>query len=174
MNKLYTKTSCQLPGSFEINEATYEDYKSIIPDDIKLKLAEDYLRDSVITTEPLTSPSLTKMYLSTKVQKLEREVFGVIFLNNGHYVIHEEILFKGTINAASVYPREVVKAALLQNAAAVIFYHNHPSGAAEPSQADRQITRRLCDALSMIDVRVLDHFVVGAGEVVSFADRGWI
>lgn len=83
-------------------------------------------------------------------------------------------MFEGTIDAASVYPREVVKRSLHHNAAALILAHNHPSGVAEPSQADRRITRRLTDALALVDIRVLDHFVVGDGEVVSFAERGWI
>lgn len=83
-------------------------------------------------------------------------------------------MFEGTIDAASVYPREVVKRALHHNAAALILAHNHPSGIAEPSQADRRITRRLTDALALVDIRILDHFVVGDGEVVSFAERGWI
>lgn len=83
-------------------------------------------------------------------------------------------MFEGTIDAASVYPREVVKRALYHNAAALILAHNHPSGVAEPSQADRRITRRLTDALALVDIRILDHFVVGDGEVISFAERGWI
>ena len=89
-------------------------------------------------------------------------------------MIKGEVLFEGTIDSASVYPREVVKRALDHNAAALILAHNHPSGAAEPSQADRRITRRIGDALALVDIRVLDHFVVGDGEVVSFAERGWI
>lgn len=171
---LYTKQVTELPGAFEIREATLEDYKQLIPDNIKLELAKDYLYESKIKTEPLTSPELTKLYLSTKVVQEEQEVFGVMFLNNENQVIHEEIMFKGTIDAVSVYPREVVKAALKHNAVSSIFYHNHPSGVAEPSQADRRITRRLVDALGLVDIRVLDHFVVGMGEVVSFAERGWI
>ena len=85
-----------------------------------------------------------------------------------------EALFQGTIDAASVYPREVIKRALEHNAAALILAHNHPSGVAEPSQADRRITRRITDALALVDIRILDHFVVGDGEVISFAERGWI
>lgn len=83
-------------------------------------------------------------------------------------------MFEGTIDAASVYPREVVKRALEHNAAALILAHNHPSGVAEPSQADRRITRRISDALALVDIRILDHFVVGDGDVISFAERGWI
>ncbi len=171
---LYVKKPTQLKGCFEVEEATYEDYKAMIPDEIKLRLAEEHLFDCQIKEAPLTSPELTKLYLSTKVAKAERELFGVIFLNNQHHVIGQEIVATGTIDAASVYPREVVKAALRENSAAVIFYHNHPSGVAEPSQADRRITRRLIDALQLVEIRVLDHFVIGMGETVSFAERGWI
>ncbi|MDF4702085.1 JAB domain-containing protein, partial [Vibrio parahaemolyticus] len=96
------------------------------------------------------------------------------FLDNQHRVRATDEMFNGTIDSASVYPREVVKEALMHNAAAVIFYHNHPSGVAEPSQNDRRITRRLADALALVDVRVLDHFVISHEEVVSFAERGWI
>jgi DNA repair protein RadC len=91
-----------------------------------------------------------------------------------HRVIAFEELFRGTIDGASVHPREVVRAALKHNAAALIFAHNHPSGVAEPSDADRRLTRRLSDALALVDIRVLDHFVVGDGEVASFAERGWL
>jgi DNA repair protein RadC len=121
--------------------------------------------------EPLTSPQATRTYLQLKLHALEHEVFAVLFLDQRHRVISFDTMFTGTIDGASVYPREVVKAALKHNAAAVILAHNHPSGVAEPSQADQNITRRLQDALNLIDVRVLDHFVVGA-EAVSFAERG--
>jgi len=104
--------------------------------------------------------------------KREREVFAVMFLDNRHRLLAYEELFFGTIDGASVHPREVVKAALAHNAAAVILSHNHPSGVAEPSQADQRITQRLKDALGLVDVRVLDHLIVGEGEPVSFAERG--
>ena len=110
----------------------------------------------------------------SRLRDKTREAFYVLFLDNQHRVIKGEVLFEGTIDSASVYPREVVKRALDHNAAALILAHNHPSGAAEPSQADRRITRRIGDALALVDIRVLDHFVVGDGEVVSFAERGWI
>jgi DNA repair protein RadC len=122
----------------------------------------------------LTSPDLVKAYCQTSLAAKEHEVFGVLFLDNQHRVRATDEMFNGTIDAASVYPREVVKEALSHNAAAVIFYHNHPSGVAEPSQSDRRITRRLADALALVDVRVLDHFVISHEEVVSFAERGWI
>ena len=122
-------------------------------------------------TEAFTSPEDSKQYARLQLAELEQEVFCVIFLDNRHRLISFDKMFFGTIDGASVHPREVVKAALKHNAAAVIFTHNHPSGVAEPSQADQRITTRLVDALTLIDVRVLDHLVVGDG-VVSFAERG--
>ncbi|CAH1598110.1 MPN domain-containing protein [Vibrio owensii] len=128
-----------------------------------------------ISEQPaLSSPEMVKNFCRYSLAAREHEVFGVIFLDNQHRVRSSEELFTGTVNAASVYPREVVKKALAENASAVIFYHNHPSGVAEPSQADRRITRRLIDALALIDVRVLDHFVVSFEDTVSFAERGWV
>lgn len=118
------------------------------------------------------SPETTKKYLSCKLAGLEREVFGCLFLDSQRRVIESRELFSGTIDGASVYPREVVKACLEANAAAVILYHNHPSGVPEPSQADRAITRRLVDALALIDVQVLDHIVIGGTKSVSFSERG--
>ena len=102
------------------------------------------------------------------------EVFAAVFLDNRHRVIAFEELFHGTVDGASVHPRVVARRALAHNAAALIACHNHPSGVAEPSLADRAITGRLRDALALVDVRLLDHFVVGDGEVVSFAERGWL
>lgn len=135
-----------------------------------LKILENritYKIDSPI----LTSPEDSKNYVKIQLATYEHEVFACLFLDNRHRVIAFEKLFHGTINGASVYPREVVKACLKHNAAAVIFAHNHPSGNTEPSQADQTITKRLVSALELIDTRVLDHLVVG-DEVVSFAERG--
>ena len=120
----------------------------------------------------LTSSAATRDYLRARFKNCESEVFSCLFLNNQHHVMELEELFRGTIDGAAVYPREVVKRALYHNAAAVIFAHNHPSGIAEPSQADIAITRKLKTAMQTIEVRVLDHLVIGAGEVVSFAERG--
>jgi DNA repair protein RadC len=122
-------------------------------------------------TPILTSPEDSKNYVKLQLGLYEHEVFACLFLDNRHRVIAFEKLFRGTIDGASVYPREVVKAALGHNAAAVIFAHNHPSGVAEPSKADENITQRLKAALELIDVRVLDHLVVGS-DIVSFAERG--
>lgn len=116
----------------------------------------------------------TASYLKLKLAELEHESFNVMFLNNQHGLISLTEMFRGTIDGASVYPREVVKAALKFNAAAVIFAHNHPSGICTPSQADRNITQQLKDALSLVEVRVIDHIVVGGTDSYSFAEHGLI
>ncbi|MCS0404298.1 RadC family protein [Vibrio diabolicus] len=131
-------------------------------------LAVKYKREGTFT-----NPTKVKEYLKLKLGAHDREVFAVMFLDNQHQLISFEELFFGTIDAASIYPREVLKTALNHNAAAVIFAHNHPSGIAEPSQADKRITQRLIDALKLVDIRVLDHIVVGEG-CVSFAEKGLI
>ena len=120
----------------------------------------------------LTSPQAVRQYLSLKIGALPREVFVGIFLDAQHRVLAIEELFSGTLTQASVYPREVVKSALRHNAAAMIFAHNHPSGVAEPSQADHTLTEALQAALKLIDIRVLDHFVVAGNQIVSFSERG--
>ncbi len=122
----------------------------------------------------LTSPKATIEYLQLELGDSDAEVFGCVFLDNQHRAIATEELFQGTIDGASVYPREVVKRVLWYGSAAVIFFHNHPSGVTEPSQADIRITKRLSDALQLIDVRVLDHFIVSATSSLSFSERGLI
>lgn len=121
-----------------------------------------------------TSPEVTRQFLRLKLAELEHEMFALLLLDTRHRLIEYVELFRGTIDGASVHPREVVKVALAKNAAAVILAHNHPSGLPEPSEADRLITRRLQEALALVDVRVLDHIVVGAEGEVSLAARGWI
>jgi DNA repair protein RadC len=116
----------------------------------------------------------TRDWLRLKMAGLEREEFIVLFLDNQHQLLTCETLFTGTINHTEVYPREIVKAALRYNAAAVILAHNHPSGIPEPSKADRLITSNLQSTLLLVDVRVLDHFVVGHRDIVSFSERGWL
>ena len=120
----------------------------------------------------LSKPDETRVFLRLRLADYRNEVFGCLFLDNRHRIIAVRELFQGTIDGASVYPRVVVQQAMEVNAAALVFFHNHPSGVAEPSHADEAITRRLKDALALVDVRVLDHFVVSAGESVSFAERG--
>lgn len=132
------------------------------------------LASKLNTNSAFTSPDAVKDFCLLALASREHEVFMVLFLNSQHQLIEAVELFRGTINAASVYPREVAKEALARNAAAVILAHNHPSGLAEPSQADIRITDRLVSALDLIDIRVLDHIVVGAGGTVSLAERGEI
>ena len=114
----------------------------------------------------------SKTFLALKLSHLEHEVFSIIFLDNRHKVITYEEMFRGTIDSASVYPREVLKRALQLNAAALILAHNHPSGEPEPSRSDEQITQRLKQALSLVDIRVLDHIIIGGTQPTSFAERG--
>ncbi len=137
-----------------------------------LELGRRYLATRLERETVFTSPGQTRSYLSLRLRGRPFEVFACLFLDNRHRLIAFEELFTGTIDGASVHPREVVRRCLAHNAAAVILAHNHPSGVAEPSRADRQITRRLQQALDLIDVRVLDHLVVGDGDPVSFAERG--
>lgn len=116
----------------------------------------------------------TKSYLMLKLAELEHEVFSILYLDTRHRLIEYVELFRGTVNGASVHPREVVKEALKRNAAAVIFAHNHPSGVPEPSEADKHLTNKLSDALRVLDIRVLDHIIVGGIETISFAERGLV
>ncbi len=137
-----------------------------------LELGRRYLEEKVTNETTLTSPEITRHFLKSRLMPYQHEVFSCLFMDNRHRLIAFKELFSGTIDGASVYPREVVKMALKFNAAAVIFAHNHPSGVAEPSQSDIQITRRLKDALMLIDIRVLDHLIVGNQQIVSMAERG--
>ncbi len=139
-----------------------------------LEMSRRYLQQQLQASDALTSPAETRRYLQARLRHHPHEVFACLFLDNRHRVICFEELFRGTIDGASVYPREVVKRALAHNAAALILAHNHPSGVADPSQADRHITDHLKRALALVDIRVLDHIVVGEGEPVSLAERGWI
>lgn len=122
----------------------------------------------------MTSPGLVRDFLRLRLEQVEHELFCVLFLDSQHRLIEFAELFRGTLDSASVYPREVAKEALHHNAAAVIFAHNHPSGIAEPSMADRKITKRLEEALGLFEIRVLDHIVVGSPGMVSFAEEGLI
>jgi len=137
-----------------------------------LELARRHLGEALARGDALKNPADTRRYLSARLRDYPHEVFACLFLDTRHRLICYEELFQGTIDGASVHPREVVRRALHHNAAAVILCHNHPSGVAEPSDADRRITHRLQQALGLIDVRVLDHIVVSAGDEVSMAERG--
>ncbi len=136
-----------------------------------LEAAASIIEEQFVRGDTLSSPDAVKDYVAFKLGNNEQEIFAMLFLDSQNRLIHFEALFQGTIDAASVYPREVIKKTLSYNAAAVILAHNHPSGVAEPSIADKRITSKLVDALSTIDVRVLDHIIVGE-ECVSFAERG--
>lgn len=136
-----------------------------------LALLENHLREPGVA---FTSTPFSRDWIRLKLANQERELFMVLLLDNQNRLLAHETLFLGTISSTVVYPREVVKAALRHNAAAVILAHNHPSGFAEPSDADRNITERLKRALALVEVRLLDHLVVGSKEVVSFAERNWL
>lgn len=132
------------------------------------------MESTIDGTDVISSPSAAHAYLRLKIGAAEHEQFACLFLDNQNRVIAHEILFRGTLTQAAVYPREVVKAALAHNAAGVIFAHNHPSGIAEPSYADVNLTKVLRDALSLVDVRTLDHFIVTTSGICSLAERGQI
>jgi DNA repair protein RadC len=145
------------------------------PAETVCEAAAAYLAAPLMRGPAIVNPRVTREYLRTLLGMREREGFAVVFLDNRHRVIATEVMFEGTIDGASVHPREVVKAALRQNAAAIILAHNHPSGNPEPSAADELITQRLRDALALVDIRVLDHLIVAPGGfAVSFAERGLI
>ncbi|MBB3061638.1 RadC family protein [Microbulbifer rhizosphaerae] len=137
-----------------------------------LEMARRHLAESLQRTDALCSPDAVRNYLTAQLRHRRREVFCCLYLDSQHRVIAFEELFEGTLNAASVYPREVVQAALHKGAAAVILAHNHPSGVSEPSQADIWITERLSQALELVDIKVLDHMIVGEGAALSFAEQG--
>jgi len=137
-----------------------------------LELARRHYAAALRAGPALQSPTATRDFLITRLRDRPHELFCCLYLDNRHRLIDFEELFRGTIDGASVHPREVVKHALAHNAAAVIFAHNHPSGVAEPSQADELITRRLCDALQLVDIRVLDHLIVADNGCLSLAERG--
>ena len=162
-------------SKFKAGEAkgTYVLEGPVTADEI-LTMANQLARSKLTKGQALTSPSLTYSCLQTLLQGYEREVFAILFLDSQHRVIKFEELFQGTLDAASVYPREVVKAALACNAAAVILAHNHPSGLPEPSRSDRTLTETLRAALATVEIRVLDHLVIGTEGRVSMAERGWL
>ena len=153
-------------GSSGLGPAKYAQLQAV------LEMSRRYLMESLQRGSVLACPSDTRKFLKARLRAYPYEVFSCLFLDNRHRVIEYEELFRGTIDGASVHPREVVRRAMHHNAAALIIAHNHPSGIAEPSQADARITRRIKDALALVDVRLLDHFIVGDGEPTSLAERG--
>jgi DNA repair protein RadC len=156
---------CRVPG---LGLAKYTQLQAC------LEMGRRHLEATLKRGDALTNPLTTQRYLIARLRAYPFEVFSCLFLDNRHRVLAFEELFQGTIDSASVHPREVVKRALAHNAAAIILAHNHPSGAAEPSRADEMITQRLKEALALVDIRVLDHIVIGDGETLSFAERGLI
>ena len=139
-----------------------------------MEIARRQMSEVLRASPLLASPAATREYLAARLRDLEHEVFCCLLLDKRHRLIHFEELFRGTLDSASVYPREIVKLALRCNAAAVILAHNHPSGVAEPSHADEQVTRRIREALALIDIRLLDHIIVGDAASVSLAERGLV
>lgn len=139
-----------------------------------LEMSHRYLSETIKRGDAFTSSEQTQQYLTYKLRHRTREAFYVLYLDTQYRLITEEVMFEGTIDSASIYPREIVKHALVHNAKALILAHNHPSGIAEPSESDKRVTQRIADAVNLVDIRLLDHFVVGDGEVVSFAQRGWV
>jgi len=158
--------SSNQPGKYTV--------KGPVSEEDIMEMALKITRKRFSKRRALTNPKEVRAHLSVKLSSIEHEEFSVIFLNNKHRVLSYETLFRGTIDGASVYPREVVKMTLKINAAAVVLIHNHPSGDPEPSSADERITKRLKKALDLIDIRVLDHFIVGGGHVSSMAEQGLI
>ena len=151
-----------------LGPAKYSQFQAV------LEMGRRHLAASIQRESALESPQAVRDFLKAKLRHELHEVFACLFLDTKHRVLAFEVLFYGTIDGASVYPRQVVKRALANNAAALILTHNHPSGVAEPSQADKVLTERLKEALALVDVRVLDHFIVGDGEPLSMVENGWM
>jgi DNA repair protein RadC len=153
-------------GKFGIGKARYAALMA------STEIARRHLREPLRTTSVLTAPDPTRQFLLAQLRDRQYEVFCCLFLDNRHRLLAFEEIFRGTIDGANVHPREVVRQTLLHNAASVIVAHNHPSGSIEPSEADEGVTRRLRQALALVDVRLLDHLVVGDGKCFSFSEHG--
>lgn len=157
------QTFCKTQG---LGDAKYAQLQAV------LEMARRHLLENIKRGEALCSPDETRRYLQMRMRDYPHEVFACLFLDNKHRVMAFEEMFRGTIDSASVYPREIVRRALELNSAAIIIAHNHPSGDPQPSAADKALTQKIKAALTLVDVRLLDHFVIGDGECVSFAERG--
>lgn len=168
LRQLFQASQQQLCAAHGLGPAKFAQLQAV------LELARRHLGEHLQRGDLLLNPETTRRYLITTLGDLPHEVFCCLFLDTRHRLICYEELFQGTIDGASVHPREVVRRALHHNAAALILAHNHPSGSAEPSDADQRITRRLKDALHLVDIRVLDHLVIGDRTAMSFAERGWL
>ena len=158
------KRFCQSKG---VGQAKYAQLQAVV------EMSRRFLQERLLRGDAINNVEDVKKYLQSRLQSYPFEVFSCLFLDNKNRVISYEELFRGTIDSASVHPREVVRQVLYHNAAAIILAHNHPSGVAEPSQSDKMITTKLKQALGMIDVRVLDHFIIG-DEIISFSEQGLI
>ena len=163
----------KVPGFIQEKSGKYKARKPLSEAQI-IKAAQAILKRKFHKGIAFTSPDAAGNYLTMKYSTYQHEVFLCMFLDNQHKLIKLEEMFKGTIDGASVYPREVVKKALLLNASALIFAHNHPSGACKPSHADKSITESLKNALDLVDIRVIDHFIIGGSGRYSFAEHGFI
>jgi DNA repair protein RadC len=168
LNALFAAPCADLVAVHGMGEAKYVQLQAV------LEMSKRALGEQMKLADALSSPAAVRDYLKLTLARLPHEVFVAVFLTAQNRVIAVDELFRGTLTQTSVYPREIVKRALTHNAAAVILAHNHPSGEASPSQADRALTKTLADALALIDVRVLDHFIVAPGASLSFAEQGLI
>ena len=168
LNRLFAASRdefCACPG---MGSATYAQLQAV------MEMVRRALAETCRAQDALSSPGAVRDWLRLSLGPREHETFCVLFLDNQNRLIASEDMFRGTLTEARVYPREVLKQALAYNAAAVILAHNHPSGVADPSAADRQLTRQLTEALSLVDIRVLDHFIVTSHGIASFAEAGWL
>lgn len=168
LNRLFAASHAEVCACPGMGSAKYAQLQAI------MEMARRALAETCRSQDTLSSPTAVRDWLRLSLGSRDHEVFSVLFLDNQNRLIASEELFRGTLTEARVYPREVVKRALAHNAAAVILAHNHPSGVAEPSAADRQLTRQLTEALSLIDIRILDHFIVTSHSIASFAEAGWL
>ena len=168
LTKLFTAGKNDFCAIHGMGQAKYVQFQAV------LELSRRSLHEEMETGDALNSPGSVRDYLQLLLRGRQQEVFMAIFLDAQHRAIASEELFSGTLTQTSVYPREVVKRALHHNAAAIIFAHNHPSGATEPSRSDEMLTTALKQALALVDVRVLDHFIVAGNQTMSFAERGMI
>lgn len=168
LRQLLEADQASFTGHLGLGPAKYSQLQAV------LEMGRRHLAASIQRESALESPQAVRDFLKAKLRHELHEVFACLFLDTKHRVLAFEVLFYGTIDGASVYPRQVVKRALANNAAALILTHNHPSGIAEPSQADKILTERLKEALALVDVRVLDHFIVGDGEPLSMVENGWM
>ena len=168
LRQLLEATMCEFTSHLGLGPAKYVQLQAV------LEMGRRHLQARIQRESALESPQAVRDFLKAKLRHEPHEIFACLFLDAKHRVLAFEPLFYGTIDSASVYPRQVVKRALANNAAALILTHNHPSGVSEPSQADKMLTERLKEALALIDVRVLDHFIVGDGEPLSMVENGWM